>query len=1255
MAGHRTAAGIPGLTPQVPLIPAPTGPLGPPVDLGATNAQVSTQAGPAPGVDIGQLNSSRFSQLAPQVAPGTPPIGQIAPDPYIGQFNEANEEQRRFEEEHGQFATAATQAARGALDFVFSLGATPLAVGSEATGYLTGSKWLQDFGRGLGEAATGTSAMATLFGSPVVEATKSVFGAENDPEKARSSYEQTIRDVHEQQEAWPMLSTVSHFAGAVGASLGLGSLAGAGAAVEGGAAAAAPSFGATLARGAALGAWEGGGAGGQAAYDEGRPLRDVIGSTLMGGLLGGATAAGFQGAAHYFESGAFSEKLENFALDRTYKAVGAIGSDTRKLGGVEEARRLAKDVSEHVLDDGETIFPSSILKAGTMPLEDIAERISTARNELGEKLGSIRATVGEFIDKDAPALRPSVASIESKIRVDVLNELESSAITGNKAGAILDVVKDLRNAANEDGTLSLSALRRVQERLKSVVYPKNPGGGLSALVSPAREEQQVVERILEDEMTKAVDRGARQMAKAGEEGAEVASEYTKTKRLAQSFIQADQISKMAAARRLGNRGASLTDTIAGTAAFAGDIASGGGIGAAVKGLGMTALHRYARLHGSAFMAALANKLGGHAEEIGETLAKVFDQLGEANIGAEGEAVAADAHAAAEAEERGLVGGTAGGNLLTWLWPKGDHQIVSVDAAGGREAQSVIATLERARQSVNEAVEAAGPNPNQRQAAQAVAMQTVSAQLAAKAGPFNPTTWAEKPPTPLQKVLHRPEILNQVSTDLAQDAAHAAALKPSPDFDLLYDRVKKMTKDADGPTAIGGVQQTVREIARNAPPTPTGDQIRLVARMTLQHLSDSDVPSAMTTGHQLARQLSVMSDGASDQITKDYVARQVTELQQTLSDPSFGKAGEAYGKLTANPNPEFQQLLDPAVLRESLKNAQARGVLPAALKELATNILDAHDARKQLGGGSPDRSVASTLKHVEDKFIKAEDAVTLDGGPAGRVLDFFSGKPGADARGLKGSPEMLVLNAVRPQMEKLLPVLGKQSDRYTGASPEKPSLPSLPHSTGELQALYSDRMQTLAAAVTGADTSSAQQAMKGMPNVPPAVQAAVMTDAQQRMARLLQDMPKPTKSIRGPAFQTLSSDDLRKANAMWEATTKPMSVFSDFHAGTVDYDKARYTWTQYPGLQQASQAGLMDVLHAHLNDDERADIPDSMLTQLDYLLGFGGTLQISVDRGFSQRMTAIAAAESQKKPQQNGPLELETSKPTFTERLAGAKG
>jgi len=144
-------------------------------------------------------------------------------------------------------------------------------------------------------------------------------------------------------------------------------------------------------------------------------------------------------------------------------------------------------------------------------------------------------------------------------------------------------------------------------------------------------------------------------------------------------------------------------------------------------------------------------------------------------------------------------------------------------------------------------------------------------------------------------------------------------------------------------------------------------------------------------------------------------------------------------------------------------------------------------------------------------------------------------------------------------------------------------------------------------------------------------------AQQRLARLSQDIPKPRQDIRGPAYESLSSNDVRLANAMYEATVDPMSIFEDYQRGTVDYDKIQYAWKQYPGLQQACQAGVIDMLTVQMGDPDRAAIPDTTLTQIDYFFGFGGTLQPSVSAALGRNMTLAAGPEQQEQQQQGRPL------------------
>ena len=67
------------------------------------------------------------------------------------------------------------------------------------------------------------------------------------------------------------------------------------------------------------------------------------------------------------------------------------------------------------------------------------------------------------------------------------------------------------------------------------------------------------------------------------------------------------------------------------------------------------------------------------------------------------------------------------------------------------------------------------------------------------------------------------------------------------------------------------------------------------------------------------------------------------------------------------------------------------------------------------------------------------------------------------------------------------------------------------------------------------------------------------------------------------------------------------------------------------------------------------MPDRILTQLDFLLGFGGQLQNTVSPEFVARIEALQEAEKEKQSNPpSGDLELPGAQPTYTERLAQAR-
>ena len=118
---------------------------------------------------------------------------------------------------------------------------------------------------------------------------------------------------------------------------------------------------------------------------------------------------------------------------------------------------------------------------------------------------------------------------------------------------------------------------------------------------------------------------------------------------------------------------------------------------------------------------------------------------------------------------------------------------------------------------------------------------------------------------------------------------------------------------------------------------------------------------------------------------------------------------------------------------------------------------------------------------------------------------------------------------------------------------------------------------------------------------------------------------------------------------------PMSVYGDLASGALDYDKLNYAWKQYPGILEASQMALVDIVHTHLDDSQRAAMPEHVLSQLDLAFKMEGALTKSLDRGMSQRVDQANQQLAQQTQQQGGPrsmLRTPGAKPTMTQRIGG---
>jgi hypothetical protein len=223
--------------------------------------------------------------------------------------------------------------------------------------------------------------------------------------------------------------------------------------------------------------------------------------------------------------------------------------------------------------------------------------------------------------------------------------------------------------------------------------------------------------------------------------------------------------------------------------------------------------------------------------------------------------------------------------------------VTVEEAGGREAQSVIGELAKARKAATEAADAV-QNPTVREQTLAAAMREQAEALAKKAGKLDLDNWARKPPNALQKVFHRSEILNKVSDDVVQATAKVAEYRPSLDVALNTARLGKLTKNADAPAAIGTLQSRVGELMGSLPRSVEADSLRFALRDVSSRLMKAELPAAMADAHELVRKLGAVALRAKDDTTRSFAERAVSSLTDDMASEAFGDAGKLYGQLIA---------------------------------------------------------------------------------------------------------------------------------------------------------------------------------------------------------------------------------------------------------------------------------------------------------------------------------------------------------------------
>lgn len=391
------------------------------------------------------------------------------------------------------------------------------------------------------------------------------------------------------------------------------------------------------AAGGVEGAVLGAGQAAESAYiaDEELTGEKILGSTAMGGLIGAGTGLGLAGlgnltsrvarrvlrdggevvAAGAPKGGGLAETFRKIGRERSLKAVGFRQSEIRKLARKGAHRTEVERQMAKVGDELEGLLS----KTGN--LDETSDLVDAAVRKAGEEIGATRKAVDELIEKavakgDDLTFAPSSKALTDDIGERVLRPMleHPDQVVRSKAVQVEQVMKDITRMGDNPTTGELTRLRQslwenqINERGMGIVQAKL-----------GTEHLQQAAKLINEHVDVAIEKGA---LKLGDEAG--LDRYIQAKMRYSALKDAQKSIGRATAAETGNRFFSLSDNIMGGAAFAADMAGGGGLVSGVKGIAVGAAHKVGRERSNAIIANAAFKIARHLDgQVDDSLKAFF--------------------------------------------------------------------------------------------------------------------------------------------------------------------------------------------------------------------------------------------------------------------------------------------------------------------------------------------------------------------------------------------------------------------------------------------------------------------------------------------------------------------------------------------------------------------------------------------------------------------------------------------------------
>lgn len=402
----------------------------------------------------------------------------------------------------------------------------------------------------------------------------------------------------------------------------------------------------------------------------------------------------------------------------------------------------------------------------------------------------------------------------------------------------------------------------------------------------------------------------------------------------------------------------------------------------------------------------------------------------------------------------------------------------------------------------------------------------------------------------------------------------------------YENARRFLADADTWGKQGLLQQKVNQA--------WADDIAAEGRVT-------------KLGAFMSRDVSDRYGQFAQRVDPDKIERYLDGLgKKTLPDTDLNAMLETKAKLMREVSaaygiPEALTKKAAATTEELSKALKAAHTLMTTSGGLETQIASLLQSKlAHMAGGAAGAIAGGAIGHVPGALVGHSVGAAIEEYAATRIPELIS-RVTKNELGFGKVPQVYQ-KALNRQVTGSVPATARALFKSTADA-----------SRAEQLDAYEKRTEVIARLASSPDAtaSAAGPAVNRYSLVQPTLPASAMLAMNERIARLAQAWPgqKQVSAVKptGKAQTTVSDQDLRLAEAMWEATAKPLSTLDDFAAGTLDPAKAEWTWIQYPELQKLFQASALDSLQSLPADTE---VSHDALAQLDLFLGFGGALDPS---------------------------------------------